>query len=54
MAQHLEVFCGGDGVKAGEGGKGSKGYKDHKQKNRYNGASRGELVWGNCLGGPSG
>ena len=32
MAQHLEVYRGGDGAKASSGGKGSKGFKIHKQK----------------------
>ena len=32
MAQHLEVYYGGDGAKAGGDGKGSKGYKNQKQK----------------------
>ena len=34
MAQHLEVYHGGDGAKASGGGKGSKGFKNQKQKKR--------------------
>ena len=32
MAQHLEVYRGGDKAKVGGGRKGSKGYKNQKQK----------------------
>ena len=32
MAQHLEVYHGGDGAKATRGGIGPKGYKNQKQK----------------------
>ena len=48
MAQRLEVYRGGDGPR-----RPPKDPKSSKIRKGERGAGRGELVWGDRLGGPS-